>query len=97
MVFSSFPFLLGFLPLMLLGFYCLRAFKQDFLAKVSLVLGSLFFYSFWNPSYLPLLLGSIGVNFVIGKRILNSFSRTPSVVLSALPIERGGGAKKTPL
>lgn len=95
MVFSSFSFILGFLPLMLLGFYCLRYYKQDFLAKVFLVFGSLFFYGFWNPSYLPLLLGSIGVNFIIGKKILHSFSITPQV--SRVIIERGGGKIMTSL
>lgn len=70
MVFSSFTFLFGFLPLMLCVFYVLRYFKQDLFAKISLVFGSLFFYGFWNPSYLFLLLGSIGVNFLIGKCIL---------------------------
>lgn len=70
MVFSSFTFLFGFLPLMLCVFYVLRYFKQDLFAKISLVFGSLFFYGFWNPSYLFLLLGSIGVNFLIGKQIL---------------------------
>ncbi|WP_299384181.1 hypothetical protein [Helicobacter sp. UBA3407] len=50
MVFTSFVFLFAFLPLMLLGFYALRFYQQDFLAKVFLILGSLFFYGFWNPS-----------------------------------------------
>ena len=90
MVFTSFVFLFAFLPLMLLGFYLLRAYKQDFFAKVFLVLGSLFFYGFWNPSYLILLLGSIGVNFLIGKKILDSFSR---LSLASLKLERGGGGK----
>lgn len=37
-----------------------------------LVLGSLFFYAFWNVLYLPILMGSIVVNYVIAKVILKS-------------------------
>lgn len=36
------------------------------LARAFLVLASLFFYSFYNIIYLPLILASIGVNFAIG-------------------------------
>ncbi|TLD84229.1 MBOAT family O-acyltransferase, partial [Helicobacter sp. MIT 05-5294] len=87
MVFSSFGFLFGFLPLMLLCFYLLRYFKQDLFAKISLIIGSFVFYGFWNPLYLPLLLGSIVVNFLIGNAILKSNpARIPLIV-------RGGGQK----
>lgn len=88
MVFTSFVFLFAFLPLMLLGFYVLRFYQQDFLAKVFLILGSLFFYGFWNPSYLVLLLGSIGVNFLIGKIILNA---NKFLLSSSLNLSGGGG------
>ncbi|WP_300794677.1 hypothetical protein [Helicobacter sp. UBA3407] len=92
MVFTSFVFLFAFLPLMLLGFYVLRFYQQDFLAKVFLILGSLFFYGFWNPSYLVLLLGSIGVNFLIGKIILNA---NKFLLSSSLNLSGGGEAKLT--
>jgi D-alanyl-lipoteichoic acid acyltransferase DltB (MBOAT superfamily) len=36
------------------------------LSKVWLLLSSLFFYSWWNPKYLPLILASLIVNFTIG-------------------------------
>jgi D-alanyl-lipoteichoic acid acyltransferase DltB (MBOAT superfamily) len=39
--------------------------------RIWLVAGSLFFYSYWNPIYLPLILFSIGVNFAVGALIAN--------------------------
>lgn len=75
MVFSSYAFIFIFLPIMLLCFYGLRSIGQDFWAKISLILGSLVFYSIWNPAYLPLLLGSIVANFLFGTLILKSNAR----------------------
>ena len=40
------------------------------LAKAWLVLSSLFFYAWWNPFHLPLLLGSIWVNLRIGRQLM---------------------------
>ncbi|WP_236033180.1 hypothetical protein [Helicobacter turcicus] len=81
MLFSSYIFIFVFLPIMLIGFYGLRFFNQNFLAKLFLILGSLFFYAFWEVKYLALLLLSIFVNYGIATLILNNFT----------PLERGGG------
>ncbi len=72
MIFSSYIFIFAFLPVMLVGFYGLRYFNLHRGANVFLVLGSLFFYAFWNVLYLPILMGSIVVNYVIAKVILKS-------------------------
>ncbi|MEM9015295.1 MAG: MBOAT family O-acyltransferase [Pseudomonadota bacterium] len=67
MLFSSYLFLLGFLPLALAGFYGLRA-LAGFRASVSfLLIASLLFYACWSLSHLFLLCGSIALNFLIGK------------------------------
>jgi D-alanyl-lipoteichoic acid acyltransferase DltB (MBOAT superfamily) len=55
-----------FLPISLVGFYLLTNQRLVFGAKLWLVLCNLFFYGFWNPVYLPLLLGSMLVNYVLG-------------------------------
>ena len=55
---------------MLLLFYVLRLTGYDFFAKIILILDSMFFYGFWNLVYLPILLGSIAINFAIAKAIL---------------------------
>ncbi|GEL78649.1 MBOAT family O-acyltransferase [Tenuibacillus multivorans] len=65
MLFNSFEFIFVFLPVMFIGYYIFNRFNFT-LAKIWLLCGSLFFYSWWNPIYLPLLLSSILVNFLIG-------------------------------
>ncbi|EEO26832.1 hypothetical protein HWAG_01624 [Helicobacter winghamensis ATCC BAA-430] len=81
MLFSSYIFIFAFLPIMLLGFYGLRYFNQNFLAKLFLVLGSLFFYAFWEIKYLGLLLLSILINYGITSLMLKNFAKN----------NRGGG------
>ncbi|HET8700349.1 MAG TPA: MBOAT family protein [Nitrococcus sp.] len=69
MLFNSPVFLFAFLPLVLLGFYLIGRFYAQ-AALVFLLLASLFFYGWWNPSYLPLLLGSIVFNYTVGRRLV---------------------------
>ena len=74
MIFSSYVFIFAFLPAVLLGFYVLRIFGQNTLAKVFLLLGSLFFYAFWEVKYLAILLFSIVVNYGIATYILKQYA-----------------------
>jgi alginate O-acetyltransferase complex protein AlgI len=69
MIFSSIPFIFAFLPLVLAGYYFLAQINSK-LAAAWLVGASLFFYGYWNPSYLVLLLGSIAWNFLTGSWII---------------------------
>ena len=65
MIFNSFEFLFLFLPAVFIIYFLLN--KLNFtLSKTWLLLASLFFYSWWNPKYLPLILVSLFVNFLIG-------------------------------
>ncbi len=73
MLFNSYIFIFLFLPVTLLGFVLLG--KSRTLVMYWLTLASLVFYSYWNPAYLPLLLGSIGVNFGLGKAIARHNSK----------------------
>jgi alginate O-acetyltransferase complex protein AlgI len=68
MLFNSYSFVFTFLPLALIGFYALGHFGRAS-GAVWLVLTSLVFYSFWNPTYVLLLLGSIAFNFAISLRL----------------------------
>ena len=68
MLFNTFLFVFAFLPLALIGYF--------FLSKISLrlsiaflLLASIGFYIYWNINFLPLLLGSIAVNYLIGQWI----------------------------
>jgi D-alanyl-lipoteichoic acid acyltransferase DltB (MBOAT superfamily) len=69
--FNSFPFLFGFLPLALILTY--GAGKRRDLAKLVLMLLSLGFYAWWRLDQLPILLWSIGFNFVVGDRVQRAF------------------------
>lgn len=69
MLFNSFPFIFLFLPIMFLGYFFLTSRRLIVGAKAWLVAGSLFFYSYWNPIYLPLILISMLANYTIGSSL----------------------------
>ncbi len=66
MLFNSLEFIGFFLPLVLWLFYQLGKRGYYRWAVAFLVAASLFFYAWWNPPYLVLLMFSIGVNYTIG-------------------------------
>jgi D-alanyl-lipoteichoic acid acyltransferase DltB (MBOAT superfamily) len=65
MLFNSFAFCFGFLPLTLVVFYLLGRRRQSW-AKIALTLASLGFYAWWRPVQLPILLFSIIFNYAVG-------------------------------
>lgn len=66
MLFNSYEFIFAFLPISVALFYVFRS-RFDFkVATYWLVLCSFFFYGWWNPNYLILLLASITINFFLG-------------------------------
>lgn len=76
MLFNSYPFLFGYLPIVLIGFFALCRRHLVKAAKAWLLLSSLFFYGYWDLRFLPLLIGSIIFNYACGIKILR-FSGTP--------------------
>ena len=64
MPFNGFAFLLGFLPLALLGFALAARFGSGW-AKAWLIAVSLAFYAYGAPRFLPLLLASVGGNLLL--------------------------------
>ncbi|MCC6532907.1 MAG: MBOAT family protein [Burkholderiales bacterium] len=68
MLFNSYPFLLLFLPMVLGGAF-LAASRRARLVVPWLVVASLFFYGWWDPRYVPLLIGSILFNYLAGESI----------------------------
>jgi D-alanyl-lipoteichoic acid acyltransferase DltB (MBOAT superfamily) len=74
MLFNSYEFLFGFLPLALVGFFLLGPLPKAHAAIGFLGAASLAFYAWWNPKYLALLGLSIVFNYLIGRRL----SRTPA-------------------
>lgn len=85
MLFNSLPFLLGYLPATLIGFYILGS-KSPKLAGTWLAAASLFFYGWWNPEFVTLLLASItfnyGAGFIIGRMNQRSQTKYLLVLLS---------------
>jgi len=63
MLFNSYEFIFVFLPLAFAGYFLLRRFSSDVLSKSWLVLASLFFYAWWNPVYLPVIIFSLFFNY----------------------------------
>lgn len=63
MLFNSFEFIFVFLPIVLLAYFSLNRLNLHQWAKGILVLASLYFYAFFNTSYLPIIVSSILVNY----------------------------------
>lgn len=74
MLFNSFEFLLFFLPITLVVYFGLSRYTKPG-SRVFLLLASLFFYSWWNPIYLPLIVSSVIFNYFVGKRL--NFTENP--------------------
>jgi alginate O-acetyltransferase complex protein AlgI len=72
MLFSSFEFIFFFLPMALVAYYACSRFHNPLWGKVCLLSCSLFFYGWWNTDYLPLLAGSILVNYFISRKIVTT-------------------------
>ncbi len=70
MLFNSYVFLFFFLPTTIAVFFTLSGFRFLRTAAAWLALVSIFFYGYWNPSYVILLMASIAVNFSAGHVIL---------------------------
>ncbi|NJN61342.1 MAG: MBOAT family protein [Coleofasciculaceae cyanobacterium RL_1_1] len=77
MLFNSFAFVVYFLPIVLVVFYALARWRKLKLAIAFLLVSSLFFYGYWNPTYLPLLIGSIALNHILGQRIQRATPYSP--------------------
>ena len=66
MLFNSFEYIFLFLPFSVAVFFLLNKCFSSTIAKAWLVVASLFFYSWWNIIYLPLILTSILLNYLLG-------------------------------
>lgn len=65
MLFNSYAFLFLFLPVTFLGFFQIGRYSRP-VAALWLFAASLFFYGWWNPAYVGLLLASIFFNYAVG-------------------------------
>jgi len=72
-LFNSYIFIFIFLPIVFSGYFFLQVKSQTKVSKIFLIVSSLFFYSYWNITYLPLILVSMFFNYFVG----NYLSRYP--------------------
>jgi alginate O-acetyltransferase complex protein AlgI len=71
MLFNSFEFIFAFLPVVLVVFFLAARYAGRGAAVGFLCLASMFFYAWWNPVYLLLLVGEVCANFAIGRAIVS--------------------------
>ncbi|ANY78168.1 acyltransferase [Microvirga ossetica] len=81
MLFNSFIFLFAFLPAALLAHWAVERFRPEW--RLAVLLGlSLFFYGYWDWRFVPLLAGSIVLNWLVA----NAFVRSGLSILIPLAI-----------
>lgn len=70
MLFNSPEFIFLFLPIVFIGYFFLNAKAPQYISRAWLAACSLFFYTVWDVRYLPLILLSIVINYVIGRLLI---------------------------
>lgn len=69
MLFNSYVFIFVFLPITLIVYFYFNYKGFTRLSKLFLVFASLFFYSWWDVAYLPLIIGSLTFNYFVGGKL----------------------------
>ncbi|MCO7538110.1 MULTISPECIES: MBOAT family O-acyltransferase [Pseudomonas] len=82
MIFSSTVFILLYLPIVFFVYFGLNKLRLISAGKLWLVAASVFFYGYWSVDYIPLLLGSIVFNFIVGCAV------SPDVKGLRIPVSR---------
>ena len=72
MLFNSYQFILLFLPITFFVYFWLNNIRLVEAAKIWLIISSLFFYSWWNPIYLPLIILSMLFNYSFGNLLTDN-------------------------
>jgi alginate O-acetyltransferase complex protein AlgI len=84
MLFNSYEFLLGFLPLALVVFHGLARAGRPRLAMAALLVLSLAFYARWNPVHLLVLVPLVAANYAAVTRLAGLGGRRPRLAAAAL-------------
>src|SRR5260370_7071475 len=85
MLFSSYPFIFLFLPIVLFGYFALGR-LSDLAPVIWLALASLVFYAVSNWQFVPLLLASVAFNYIVGLLLI---SGRPGAVLQSAVLTIG--------
>jgi alginate O-acetyltransferase complex protein AlgI len=75
MLFSAPEFIGLFLPVTLLGFFVLAAWRGREAAILWLILASMFFYGWWDARFLVIFAISVTTNFALGRALAQAASR----------------------
>ena len=86
LIFNSYEFIFAFLPVVWAVYMLLSRFAFLQLGVYWLVFSSLFFYSWWNPVYLPLIVISMVVNYSLGWMLGRTSSRSAAKFLLILGV-----------
>ena len=86
MIFSSYVFIFVFLPATILFYAAIAATLPRRFAISWLVVCSFFYYAWWNPPFLFLLITSILINFGLGVQIGKVQGKSLARVLMVLGI-----------
>lgn len=66
MLFNSHAYIFLFLPIVIIGFFQISSRFHKQLAVAWLVGASLFYYGWWNPAFISLIVGSMLFNYAVG-------------------------------
>lgn len=69
MIFSTYKFIFGFLPIVFGGYYIINRLKLDVISKIFLVVASLYFYAQGSLDFFPYFLCSIFGNYIVGSAL----------------------------
>ena len=69
MIFSTYEFILLFLPIVLIGYHLINKLEYYTLAKIWLIMASLIFYYLGSPDFFWYFVGSVVGNYIIGSSI----------------------------
>lgn len=87
MLFNSYEFILGYLPTTLVGFFLLARYSHRW-AALWLAAAPLFFYGWWNPVFVGLILAAIAANYAfayaIGHARLRPERRAKAILAAAV-------------
>lgn len=70
MYFNSYTYIFMFLPVSVIGYFLVARKLGIKASNIWLVAASLFFYGYWNITYLPILVGSILCNYGLARGIM---------------------------
>jgi alginate O-acetyltransferase complex protein AlgI len=76
-LFNSYIYIFFFLPVSVIGYFLISRYGPKNARDLWLILVSFFFYGFWNPLYVPLLVGSIVFNYAVGNALAEGRALPP--------------------